>query len=225
MGNGFVSSVGHSIAVLAIATGTNAALGVELDLPPGILENSPVLQQWQQEIPDVLEEIKTDPSFRTRLRGGYSQFPSTNHRSGFHVGVEDLFIGETPVTVSVGYRGSFDGARSHFGVDLRYHLLPLGWHANIAPVIGYHNLGTPDYSEDGIALGARLLIIPSRGGGADLSLSHVFVSPGSDAEIGLSTLSMGYALTEDLRLATDIEKQNSRERKDSSVSLSLEWMF
>ena len=225
MGNGLVARVFYGVGALAICAIANAARAVELDIPPEILENSPVLQEWQQEIPDILEEIKTDPSFRTRLRGGYSEFPSTNDRGGFHLGVEDWFIGETGLTVSGGYRGSFDGRRSHVGVNLRYHLLPLGWHGNIAPVVGYHHLGTPDYSRGGVALGARLLIIPSRGGGADLSLSHIFVSPGSDEEIGLTTLSMGYALTENLRLATDIEKQNSRERKDSSVGVSLEWMF
>ncbi len=196
----------------------------ELELPPGIRENSPTLQRWQQQFPDVLTEIRTHPSFRTRLRGGYTQFPSSHHEGGFHVGIQDIFVGKTGLTVSGGYEGSFSGRRSHLSLDLHYQILPLGGYLNLAPILGYHHLSTPDYSRGGINLGARLLLIPSRGGGADLSLSQTFVSPSSPTEIGITTLSVGYALTEKLRLATDIQKQNAREQKDSRISFSLEWM-
>ncbi|HEY9651104.1 MAG TPA: hypothetical protein V6C95_10615, partial [Coleofasciculaceae cyanobacterium] len=53
----------------------------ELDLSPEIIENSPVLQRWLKEVPNVLDDIRNDPSFRTRLRLGYSHFPSTDGAS------------------------------------------------------------------------------------------------------------------------------------------------
>jgi hypothetical protein len=202
-----------------------AANAAPVDVPPGVLEESPVLQRWQEEVPNVLEEIQTDPSLPTRLRGGYSQFPSSEHLGGFHVGLEDWWLGRTGLSVSAGYEGSFGGERSHLSLDLHYHLLPLGGYFNVAPILGYHHLGTPDYSRGGVNIGMRLILIPSRGGGTDLSLSQTFVNPGSGTEIGLTTLSMGYALSQQWRLGTEIEKQNSTERKDSRVSISLEWMF
>jgi len=202
-----------------------AAYADEVDVPPEVLEESPVLQRWQEDVPNVLEEIQTDPSLPTRVRAGYSQFPSSEHLGGVHVGLEDWWLGKTGLSVSAGYEGSFGGERSHLSLDLHYHLLPLGEYFNVAPVLGYHHLGTPDYSRGGVNLGVRLTLIPSRGGGTDLSLSQTFVNPGSGTEIGLTTLSMGYALTERWRLATEIEKQNSSDRKDSRVSIGLEWMF
>lgn len=203
-------------------TGNSAA--EELDLSPEIIENSPVLQRWLREVPDVLDEIRNDPSFRTRLRLGYSQFPSTDDAGGFNVGVEDVFIGRSGLTVSGDYQASFNGDRSSFGVDLRYYVLPLGNYVNIAPVVGYRNLETDDYSTDGINVGARLLLVLSRTGAADVSLTQSFVSPGSSEEVGITTLSVGYAVTQNLRLSTDIQKQNSREEKDSRVGIVLEWM-
>jgi hypothetical protein len=64
----------------------------------------------------------------------------------------------------------------------------------------------------------------SRTGAADVSLTQSFVSPGSNEEVGITTLSVGYAITRNLRLSTDIQKQNSREDKDSRVGIVLEWM-
>nr|MBA3923620.1 hypothetical protein [Nostocaceae cyanobacterium] len=51
-----------------------------------------------------------------------------------------------------------------------------------------------------------------------------WVSPGTDSEVGLTTLSAGYAVSHNLRLSTDIQKQNARLFKDSRVGLVLEWM-
>ena len=193
----------------------------ELNLSPEIIENSPVLQRWLQEIPNVLEEIRNEPSFRTRLRIGYSQFPSTD-QGGFNLGVEDLFIGSTGLTVSADYQAN--GEREAFGADLRYYLRPLGSYANVAPVVGYRYLETGNYSTDGLKVGVRLLLALSRTGAADIAVTQSFVSPGSSEEVGITTLSFGYALTQNLRLSTDIEKQNSREEKDSRVGIVLEWM-
>lgn len=196
----------------------------DLDLSPEIRENSPVLQRWQRSIPNVLEEIRNDPSFRTRVRLGYSQFPSTGQAAGFNVGVEDVFIGRTGLTVSSDYQASFNGKREAFGADLHYYVLPLGSYVNVAPLVGYRNIQTDKFSTDGVNVGARLMLALSRTGAADLSLTQSFVSPGSGDEVGITTLSVGYAVTRNLRLSTDIQKQNSRQRQDSRVGLVLEWM-
>jgi len=196
----------------------------ELDLSPEIIEGSPVLQRWRRQVPNILEEIKNDPSFRTRLRLGYSQFPSNGQAGGVNVGVEDAFIDRTGLTVSGDYQAAFNGKRTAYGADLRYYVLPLGGYVNIAPIVGYRHLETNQYSTDGVNVGARLLLVLSRGGGADVSLTQSFVSPGTGEEVGLTTLSAGYAITSNLRLSTDIQKQNARQSKDSRVGIVLEWM-
>ncbi|NEO79712.1 hypothetical protein [Moorena sp. SIO4G3] len=196
----------------------------ELDLSPEVIEGSPVLQRWLEEVPDVWQDIRHQPSFRTRLRFGYSQFPSNGQAAGVNVGVEDVFIGNSGLTVSGDYQASFNGERETFGVDLRYYLLPLGSYFNVAPMVGYRNLETDGYSTDGVNVGARLLLVLSRTGAADISFTQSFVSIGSSDEVGISKLSFGYAITPNLRLATDIEKQNSIENKDSRVGIGLEWM-
>jgi hypothetical protein len=196
-----------------------------IDLDPKLIEQSPVLQRWLRQVPGVLEDIKRDPSFRTRLRLGYSRFPSSDDANGWNVGLEDVFIGRTGLTLSGDYQASADGQRKAWGTDLRYYALPLGSRINLAPVIGYRSLETSRYSTDGVHVGLRLVLVPSRTGAADLSLTQSWVSPRSDSEVGLTTLSVGYALTRNLRLSTDIQKQNSRQRKDSRVGIVLEWMF
>ena len=62
----------------------------EVDLDPKVIQNSPVLQRWQKQVPNVADQIKNDPSFRTRLRIGYA--------SELQVGVEDLRIDRTNFT-------------------------------------------------------------------------------------------------------------------------------
>ncbi|MGI0489906.1 hypothetical protein ACN4EK_31200 [Pantanalinema rosaneae CENA516] len=176
-------------------------------------------------MPNVREDIKHDRSFRTRLRLGYSQFPSTDDASGWQVGIEDVFIDRTGLTVSADYQASFNGKRESWGADLRYYVLPLGGYINIAPVVGYRSLETSRYSTDGVNVGAHLLFVPSRTGAADISLTQSWVSPGSEDEVGMTTLSVGYALTQNLRLSTDFQKQNSRYRKDSRLGIAVEWMF
>ncbi len=198
--------------------------GEQLDLSPEIIEDSPVLQHWLKEVPNLLEDIRRDPSFRTRIRLGYSQFPSTDHKGGFHGGVEDLFIGNTGLTVSGEYQQTFDGDRRTWGGDLRYYILPLGNYVNIAPVVGYRNIETDGYSTDGVNVGARLMWALSRTGAADFSVTQTFVSPGSGDEVGMTTLSFGYAVTHNLRLSADIQKQHSIAEKDSRVGIALEWM-
>jgi hypothetical protein len=104
-------------------------------------------------------------------------------------------------------------------------MLPLGSYVNLAPVVGYRSVQGEAYDTDGINLGFRVLLVPSRTGAADLSFTQTWVAPGSSEEVGISTLSFGYALTDQFRLSTDLQKQNAPQAKDSRVAIVLEWMF
>lgn len=185
------------------------------------IEDSPVLQRWQRQVPNVLEDIKNDPSFRTRLRLGYNHFSTGN---GVNIGVEDIFIGQSRLTFSGDYQWAFDGEYTSYGADLHYYVRPLGSYVNIAPLVGYRHLQTNEYSTNGVNIGVRLLLVLSRGGAADIALSQSWVAPDTVEEVGLTTLSVGYAVTNNLRLSTDIQKQNSRQTKDNRIGISLEWM-
>jgi hypothetical protein len=197
-----------------------------LDLDPEVIQNSPVLQEWLQDIPDIADEIRNQPSFRTRFRVGYAQFPSSNQASGIHLGVEDVFlIAGTGLTASGSFSRSWNNDRESFGAEARYYLLPLGGYVNLAPTLGYRSLETPDYTTNGLDVGFRLLIVPSRGGGADIAVGQHWVAPGGAQEVGMTTISVGYAVTPRLRLGTDVEFQNSRSGQDSRVGLLLEWMM
>lgn len=202
---------------------TDSSAENSLDLPPEVIKNSPVLQKWMKEVPNVLEDINHDPSFRTRVGIGYAEFPSTEHDGGLNISVDDIFIGRTGLTVSGDYETSF-GERDAGGVNLQYYLLPLGYYVNVAPVVGYRAISTNNYSEDGVNIGGKVIFPLSRTGAADISVSHTFISPGDDDEVGITNVSFGYAITKQIRLATEIEKQNSRVKKDSQFSLILEWM-
>ncbi|PZV06449.1 MAG: hypothetical protein DCF32_09735 [Leptolyngbya sp.] len=196
-----------------------------LDLDPAVIEGSPTLQRWLNEVPDVANEIRHQPSFRTRLRVGYAQFPSTGQIGGFGAAVEDVFVPGTGLTASVDYSRSWNGDRESYGGEARYYLLPLGGYFNIAPTVGYRSLSTPAYQIDGLDVGLRLMLVPSRGGGADLALSQRWVAPGSENEVGITSLAIGYAVTRQLRLGTDFQRQNSRFGQDSRVGVSLELLL
>lgn len=193
--------------------------GSELDLPPEVIEASPVLQRWLEEVPDVGAEIRQDPSFHTRLRLGYSQL---NGVDGFYLGVEDVFAGETALTVSADYRQN--GDREAYGADLQYYLLPLGNTVNLAPVVGYRHVELDDFSQDGVNLGLQVRIVPSRTAGADLTLSQTWVAPFSDSRVSLTEVGLGYAVTGKLRVSTDFQWQSSPQQSDLRVGIGLEWM-
>ncbi len=195
-----------------------------VDIDPAIIESSPVLQRWVQEIPDVATDIAHDPAFHTRLRVGYAEFPAANHTGGILIGIQDLFIGQTPLTLSAEYATDLRGDNELIGIDAQYYLLPLGWYGNVAPVVGYRSITTPEFSHNGLNLGLKIILIPSRNGAADLSLTQSWVNPGSADEIGLTTLSIGYAITSHLRIGTDIQTQNTSESQESRVSLLFEWL-
>ncbi|WP_155834660.1 hypothetical protein [Leptolyngbya sp. PCC 6406] len=207
----------------AIATNSSA-----IDIDPAIIESSPVLRRWLQSIPDVAADIRHDPAFRPRLRVGYAQFPSNNQTSGFYLGVQDFFVGRTPLTLSADYsqNANRDGDhRASYGIDAQYYLLPLGWYGNVAPVLGYRHLDTPTYTVEGLNVGFRIVLIPSRTGAADLALTQTWVAPGTQNVVGLTTFSVGYAVTSQLRISTDIQTQNAPGRQDSRVGVFLEWML
>jgi hypothetical protein len=198
----------------------------DLDLDPDVIQASPVLQDWLQDIPDIADEIRNQPSFRTRLRVGYAQFPSSNQAAGIYLGVEDVFlISGTGLTAAGSFSRSWNDERESFGAEVRYYLLPLGSYVNIAPTLGYRSLETPDYTTNGVDVGFRLMMIPSRGGGADIALGQHWVSPGSSDEVGMTTISVGYAVTPRLRLGTDLEFEYSRSGQESRVGLLLEWLM
>nr|WP_228038202.1 hypothetical protein [Nodosilinea sp. LEGE 06152] len=202
------------------------AIAPTLDLDPAVIEGSPTLQRWLEEIPDVASDIRRQPSFRTRLRASYAQFPSNGQIGGFGAAVEDVFVVPgTGLTASADYNRSWNGDRESYGGEARYYLLPLGGYVNIAPTVGYRSLSTPAYQTDGLDVGLRLLLVPSRGGGADLALSQRWVAPGSENEVGITSLAIGYAVTRQLRLGTDFQLQNSRFGQDSRVGLSLELLL
>ncbi|MEA5510963.1 hypothetical protein VB715_14410 [Crocosphaera sp. UHCC 0190] len=198
----------------------------QLDLSPEIINESPVLQRWLKTVPNVSEEIQNDPSFRTRIGIGYAEFPSSHHRGGINVRVEDIFIGQTNLTLSGDYETSFndDEDREAGGVNLNYYILPLGSYINATPIVGYRSIRTNNYDEDGVNVGAKIIFPLSRTGASDFSVSQTFMSPGDDNEVGITNLSFGYAITKNIRLATEIEKQNSRVKKDSQFSILVEWM-
>ncbi len=108
---------------------------------------------------------------------------------------------------------------------MHYYLLPLGSYINLAPVIGYRYIETEGYHADGINVGVRLGLIFSPYGGGDIFVTQNFVSPTGSNEIGITEISVGYAITEKIRLSTEIEWQNSRQKADSQVGIGLEWMI
>lgn len=203
----------------------NPNLAEELDLDPALIEKSPVLQRWGTEVPDLLEEIRSDPSFKTQFQFGYVQYPSSHNIGGWQVGIEDIFFGKSGITASFGYSKSFNHDRAHVKSDISYFLLPLGHYFNLAPVMGYHYLKTETYTEEGLNLGLQLRLVLSRTGAADIRLTQSFISPTAETEVGLTNLTVGYSITKQLRLGVEIEKQNARQGKDSRVGILTQWQL
>jgi hypothetical protein len=192
----------------------------DLDIPPQI-QSSPTLKKWLQHVPNVQQDIIHDPSFKTRFRAGYARFTQGN-QDGLILGVEDLNISQTPVTLSASYSTSAN--LSSWGVDAQPYLFPLGSSINLAPVIGIRSLSTLTTQTTGLNLGARVLLVPSRGGGADMTLQQTWTNLGTDQEVGIGKLSVGYAIAPRLRIATDLERWQGRSVFETRASLLLEWI-
>ena len=191
-----------------------------IDIPPQI-RSSPTLQKWLRSVPNIQQDITNDPSFKTRVRLGYTRFTQGN-TDGLSLGLEDLRLGSTPVTLSASYNAS--RADSSWGIDVQPYLFPLGGYFNVAPVIGIRSLSTSTTQTTGLNLGARLLLVPSRGGGADVMLQQTWTAIGTDREVGVGKISIGYAIAPRLRLATDLERWQGRSVFETRASLLLEWM-
>lgn len=212
----------EAIAAPQIRRGT---VSPDIDLPPELIEESPVLQEWIEEVPDVLEDIRHDPSFRTRLRLGFTTFPSTDDAVGIDIAVEDIFIDRTGLTISADYQAAFNGDRTALGADLHYFLFPLGGYVNFAPLLGYRYVQSNDFNTDGVHLGIRLMLALSRTGAGDISIAQSFISPGGTEEVGITSFYAGYGITTQLRISSEFELQNSPEDNDTRVGINLEWLF
>lgn len=202
-----------------------------LNLSPEVIDQSPVLQRWLEAVPDVRSDILNDPSFTTRIQAGYTFFPSSEGTGGFIIAVDDWFFGDTPLTVSADYQRNFerDGSsaaannREAYGADLHYYLLPLGGYFNAAPILGYRSATSgDDYSVNGANVGVRLRLVPSRTGAADITLDQSWILGDSEG-LSITQLNVGYAITQDLRLSTDLEWQSTADEGDSRVGVNLEW--
>ncbi|MBE9069669.1 hypothetical protein IQ260_23770 [Leptolyngbya cf. ectocarpi LEGE 11479] len=203
-------------------------LDTEWELAPGTVDSSPVLQEWLQSTPDVLDTIRNDPSFPSRVQLSYALFPSSRDERGLAIGVEDIFVGNLPLTVNADYVANFDGSdsdRETYGAHLRYYVLPLGGYVNVAPLVGYRHVEAVDYRESGVQVGFQVKVIPSRGGGADFAYTQSWVSPTEDDGVMITQLEFGYGLTERLRLATDVEWQFAPGATDSRLGIGVEWML
>ncbi|MEL6459131.1 MAG: hypothetical protein AAFQ91_12865 [Cyanobacteria bacterium J06621_15] len=192
----------------------------ELDIHPEVIKNSPVLQQWRLKIPNVLQDINNEPSFPTRLRFGYSQLDGSG---GVKVGFEDIFIVDK-LTLRGEYEKAFNNSFENYGADLNYYLLPLGGYLNFSPVIGYRYLHTSDFTSSGANLGVKLLLVLSRGGGADIAFTRSWISLGTSEEVALTKLSTSYAITDNLRFSTELGQQKSSGFRDRQVGFFIEWM-
>jgi hypothetical protein len=210
----------------AVMIGAVPALSQEnpgqIDIDPEIIQESPVLQRWLKQIPDVGAEIQNDPSFRPRVRVGYSQYPANGQAGGWDASVKEVLLDRSGIALNADYHGR--GNRSSYGVEANYYVLPLGGYFNVAPVVGYRKIDTDAYQRDGLNVGAKILLVPARGGGGDIALQQTWLKVGTAEEVGISSISTGYALTNQLRLSGEIQWQNSREIQESRVGIGLEWM-
>jgi hypothetical protein len=111
-----ISYFGISTAVYGDAKMSRRANDLEIDRQ--VIESSPVLQRWLEKPPDLLEDIYHTPSFNTKLRLGIT---SRNNSFGIEGGVEDLFVGQSPLTVSGSYQTEFSGRESEFQANFRYN--------------------------------------------------------------------------------------------------------
>lgn len=191
----------------------------ELEIDRQIIERSPVLRRWLEKPPDLLEDIYNTPSFDKKLRIGLT---SRNNSLGMEAGFEDLFVGQSPLTVSGSYQTEFSGRESEIQANLRYYLLPLGSYWNIAPIVGYRQFNQferPQIAGLDVGLQGVLVLSPHS---SDLRLSHTFTAPSGNLEMSVTTLSTSYAITNNLRLGTKIEWRRSPLIYDSRVGFLLE---
>lgn len=184
--------------------------------PPFVPESSPLLQRWLDHPPNLLEEIRSRPSFSTKLS---LEITTRNSELGFRAGLEDLFLGHTPLTVSTSYAQTL-GDRT-FDLGLRYYVLPLGAYFNFAPQLGYRSISS---QTSGLDLGFQAIFALSPRS-ADLRLGHTWTALGTNQEISTTRLSASYAILAQLRLASSMQWQRSPHSSQSTFGIGLEWSF
>lgn len=210
-----------SLLLISPAVAQTPPPSEELDIPPSVVEESPLLQKWLQETPNILEEIRHEPSFRTRIELGAIAVP--DEEVGIKIAVEDVFLGNTGLTLSADYQSFSDIVTT--GADLHYFLFPLGGFVNLAPTVGYRYLEQEDFDTDGVNLGLRLMLVLSRTGAADISIVQSWLNPGGNSETGLLKLEVGYSVIKQVRLATGWKRLNSPEDSEDVFSIGLEYLF
>jgi hypothetical protein len=209
------SQIGFSIRV-------EAQTDFKSQKKPENIENSSLLQRWLRQPPDLLQEIRENPSFNTKFG---MKITSRDQVLGFAVGLDDLFIGRTPITFSANYEKEFANSSSGLDLNLRYYLLPLGEYFNLAPQIGYRSVAIADQPFlSGFDIGIQgILALSPRS--ADIRIAQTWTSIGSNNEISTTKLSASYALMPQLRLASSVQWQRSPIRSDSRVGIGLEFSF
>jgi len=209
------------LAIGAIAVGERAifAQPVRVDVDPQVIQDSPVLQRWLVSPPDLLQDIYYAPIFDTKFRVGMI---SRNNRLGLDVGIEDVFIASSPVTLSASYQTLFPTPESSFDLKARYYLLPLGYYVNIAPQVGYRQVNALDArSVSGLEVGLQgILVLSPRS--ADLRFSHGFTNFATDSELSVTAVTASYALGRSLWVGSKIEWRRSPIQSDSRVGIMLE---
>ncbi|NJN76292.1 MAG: hypothetical protein HC796_08980 [Synechococcaceae cyanobacterium RL_1_2] len=185
---------------------------LDLNLPPTMVEESTLLQRWPIAIPDLTEQIKHEPIFSPRIGISFSD-------ERFGVNLRRVNIPGTRWVIE----GNYDPINE--GVSLDYYSRALGHRLNIAPTIGYDSIEIEDRSRSGISLGVKVLLFGA-GDGGDGSVSHRFVNPGEGSkEMGITSLSLGYALTSQIRLATDFNFYRTIKYQEDQFKLNLEFLL
>jgi hypothetical protein len=212
-----ISFFGISTAAYGDAKISRRANDLEIDRQ--VIESSPVLQRWLEQPPNLLEDIYNIPSFNTKMRFGLT---SRDNSLGVEAGIEDVFVGRSPLTVSGSYQTEFSGRESELQANIRYYVLPLGSYWNISPIVGYRQFNQLDRPQiSGLDLGLQGILVLSPHS-SDLRLSHTFTSPSGNLEMSTTTLSSSYSITNNLRLGTKIEWRRSPLIYDSRVGFLLE---
>jgi len=190
------------------------------EIEPQWIEQSPVLQRWLVNPPNVLADIYHEPSFRTKLRLGIQG----RDRLGWELALEDAFVGDSPLTVSAGYQSDFSGPDRDAHVGLRYYLQPRGSYWNLAPQIGYRHWESLTGTASGWEVGFQTVLALSPRS-ADLRLSQLWAAPGTATETGTTQLSASYALSRHLWVRSHLQWRRSPQQSDSRAGFALEWAF
>lgn len=192
----------------------------DLQLDQEVVRKSPVLSRWLVQTPNLLEEIDRTPAFPTSLRVTVAMVPSRQADVEWTTALQDIFLADTALTISTEYGQSFSTENRQWGGNLRYYLLPLGSHLNVAPVVGYRSVVVDGLTFQGTEVGTRLVIAAPQA--ADISLLQTFVLSDQGSTVGRTQLSFGYALSTNIRLSAQLLWQNSLVRRDIAYGLSLE---